>query len=114
MTRALPVHLLLPCGMGDRPNGLLRGLVVCVVAGSVRAAEACSVCFGNSDSPHVQGMNNAILFLLTVTLGVLAAFAVFFVVLWRRSRLHAAAPGASLVCPRGGRAENNGQPLAAR
>ena len=33
---------------------------------------ACSVCFGDPESPMVQGMNNAILFLLCVTALVLS------------------------------------------
>ncbi len=34
---------------------------------------ACSVCFGDPDSPMVQGMNDAILFLLCVTALVLSS-----------------------------------------
>jgi hypothetical protein len=52
-----------------------------------RLAEACSVCFGNPDSEHTQGMKFAILSLLAVTGGVLGSLATFFVVLARRSKL---------------------------
>ncbi len=34
---------------------------------------ACSVCFGDPESPMVQGMNDAILFLLCVTAFVLSS-----------------------------------------
>ena len=36
------------------------------------SSSACSVCFGDPESPMVQGMNNAILFLLCVTALVLS------------------------------------------
>jgi maltodextrin utilization protein YvdJ len=50
-------------------------------------ALACPVCFGQSDSPMAQGVNMGIFFLLGVVGCVLAAFAVFFVYLARRSRM---------------------------
>ena len=50
---------------------------------------ACPVCFGASDAPPVQGMRMAILALLGVTVGVLGAFAAFFVYLMRRARMTA-------------------------
>jgi len=50
---------------------------------------ACSVCFGQSDSPLAQGTNMAIFFMLGVTGIMLASFAGFFVYLIRRKRLFA-------------------------
>ena len=50
---------------------------------------ACSVCFGQSDSPLAQGTNMAIFFMLGVTAVMLAAFASFFIYLIRRKRLFA-------------------------
>ena len=54
-----------------------------------RAALACPVCFGQSNSPMAQGVNMGIYFLLAVVVGVLAAFATFFVYLARRARAFA-------------------------
>ena len=48
---------------------------------------ACAVCFGQSDSPMAVAMNWGILTLLGVIVGVLAAFASFFVYLNRRANL---------------------------
>jgi maltodextrin utilization protein YvdJ len=50
---------------------------------------ACSVCFGQSDSPLAQGTNMAIFFMLAVTGVMLASFAGFFIYLIRRKRLFA-------------------------
>ncbi len=50
---------------------------------------ACSVCFGQSDSPLAQGTNMAIFFMLGVTGIMLASFAGFFIYLIRRKRLFA-------------------------
>jgi hypothetical protein len=54
-----------------------------------RVALACPVCFGQSDSPMAQGVNMGIYFLLAVVVGVLAAFASFFVYLARRAKAFA-------------------------
>jgi hypothetical protein len=48
---------------------------------------ACSVCFGQSDSPMAQGTNMGILLMLGVTVAMLAAFATFFIYLARRIRM---------------------------
>lgn len=47
---------------------------------------ACSVCFGQSDSPMAIGMNMGIFLMLGVTVAVLAGFASFFIYLMRRAR----------------------------
>jgi hypothetical protein len=88
----------------------IQTLVVLLVAGSPGVVNACSVCLGNPDSPHTQGMNNAILFLLAVTLGVLAAFASFFIYLWRRCSLAAAtgSAGVAYVQVHDGTVDDNG------
>jgi hypothetical protein len=92
----------------------IPSLAICILVGVPRIAEACSVCFGDPDSPHTQGMNNAILFLLAVTAGVLAAFAGFFIYLWRRSRVvGAAACVDATFLGRTNRAEDNGTPMIA-
>jgi hypothetical protein len=54
-----------------------------------RAALACPVCFGQSDSPMAQGVNMGIYFLLAVIVGVLAAFASFMVYLAKRAKAFA-------------------------
>ena len=50
---------------------------------------ACTVCFGQSDSPLAKGTNMGIFFMLGVTAIMLAAFASFFIYLIRRKRLFA-------------------------
>ena len=55
-----------------------------------RAAFACPVCFGQSDSPMALGTNMAVLFMLGVTGAVLAGFAGFIIYLMRRAKLVAA------------------------
>ena len=52
-----------------------------------RAALACPVCFGQSDSPMVWGTKAGVFFMLGVTVSVLAAFAGFFIYLMRRAKL---------------------------
>ena len=52
-----------------------------------RAAFACPVCFGQSDSPMALGTNMAVFFMLGVTGSVLAGFAGFFIYLIRRAKL---------------------------
>ena len=48
---------------------------------------ACAACFsGNVDSPLVHGAKSGVWLLLSVTLGVQGAFAVFFIQLWRRAK----------------------------
>jgi hypothetical protein len=81
-----------------------RGLFTLMVALSVttapRTALACSVCFGQSDSPMAAGINLGIFVMIGVTGTVLAAFASFFIYLMRRSRLgDAGDAGASAVVP---------------
>jgi len=55
-----------------------------------RAALACPVCFGNSDSPIAIATNTGIIFMLAVVAAVLCGFASFFIYLMRRAKLVAA------------------------
>jgi hypothetical protein len=54
-----------------------------------RAALACPVCFGQSDSPLAWAVNMGVFVMLGLVVLVLAAFAAFFVYLMRRARLTA-------------------------
>ena len=51
-----------------------------------RAAVACPVCFGDSNSPMAIAMNIGIIFMLIVVAGVLGGFASFFIYLIRRAK----------------------------
>jgi hypothetical protein len=63
-----------------------RTMLAALVLAMPRAALACPVCFGQSDSPMAQGVNMGMYFLLAVVGGVLVAFASFFIYLARRAR----------------------------
>jgi hypothetical protein len=66
----------------------MRTLLFALVLAAVpRAALACPVCFGQSDSPLAAGTNMAIFFMLGLTGSVLAGFASFIVYLMRRARM---------------------------
>jgi hypothetical protein len=52
-------------------------------------AFACPVCFGANDSPMATATNLGIIAMLVVVVGVLTAFASFFIYLMRRARLAA-------------------------
>jgi hypothetical protein len=52
-----------------------------------RAALACPVCFGQSDSAMAWGVKAGVFFMLGLTVAVLGAFAAFFIYLMRRARL---------------------------
>ena len=74
-------------------------VAVLVVLAVPRAAFACPVCFGQSDSPMASAANLSILFMLIVTVAMLTAFAAFFIHLMRRAR---AAEGPDYSPPDGG------------
>jgi hypothetical protein len=57
-----------------------------------RAALACPVCFGQSDSVMAVAMNSGILLMLGVVVAVLGGFAAFIVYLVRRANLVADEP----------------------
>ncbi|MGB7220446.1 MAG: hypothetical protein WBD07_16730 [Vicinamibacterales bacterium] len=67
-----------------------KTLMTTLVLAVPRAALACPVCFGQSDSPLALGANMGIWVLLGFTGAVLSAFASFFVYLMRRAKLAAA------------------------
>lgn len=62
-----------------------------LMLGAPRLALACPVCFGQSDSPMAWAVNLGIIVMLVITVGMLAAFASFFIYLMRRARWAAAA-----------------------
>ena len=64
-------------------------LAAALFAAVPRAALACPVCFGDSDSPMAMAMNLGIIAMLIVVAGVLGGFASFFIYLMRRQKLAA-------------------------
>ena len=64
-------------------------MMISLMTISITSLVACSVCFGQSDSPLAQGTNMGIFFMLAVTGVMLASFAGFFLYLIRRKRLFA-------------------------
>jgi hypothetical protein len=60
-----------------------------------RAALACPVCFGQSDSPMAWAVNIGVFVMLGIITAVLIAFAAFFIYLMRRARVSAGAPPAA-------------------
>jgi hypothetical protein len=67
-----------------------KTLLAIAISAVPRAALACPVCFGNSDSPMAIAMNMGIMVMLVVVAGVLGGFASFFIYLMRRARRVAA------------------------
>jgi len=63
----------------------IHATIAMVVAIS-RPAFACPVCFGANDSPMALAANMGIIAMLVVVIGVLAAFASFFIYLMRRAK----------------------------
>jgi hypothetical protein len=55
-----------------------------------RAALACPVCFGDSNSPLAIATNMGIIAMLVVVAGMIGAFATFFIYLNRRAKRVAA------------------------
>ncbi|HTY11344.1 MAG TPA: hypothetical protein VMF88_09760 [Bacteroidota bacterium] len=73
---------------------LKRSLAVAALfflASLPNSAFACGSCYGAADSPATNGMNFAILSMIGVTGGVLAAMTSFFLYLRKRARLYLAA-----------------------
>jgi len=58
-----------------------------------RAALACPVCFGDSNSPLAIATNMGIIAMLVVVAGMIGAFATFFIYLNRRAKRVAAREG---------------------
>lgn len=59
------------------------------------AAQACAVCFGNSDSKLMQGMLAGVFVLLFCVLAVLGGFVALFIFLARKAAATAALDNAS-------------------
>ena len=66
------------------------GLIALALLFAPRAAHACTVCFGNSDSKLTQGMLAGVLVLLMFVIAVLGGFVALFVYLARRAAAIAA------------------------
>ncbi len=66
------------------------GLLVLSLLFAPRAAQACAVCFGNSDSKLTQGAMAGVLVLLLVVLAVIGGFVALFIFLARRAAAVAA------------------------
>ena len=64
----------------------ILGVAAAMLLALPRPSVACPVCFGDPSSPMAIGASWGILLLLGVTLGMLAAFASFFLYLVKRSR----------------------------
>jgi hypothetical protein len=69
-----------------------------LLLGAPRVALACPVCFGQNDSPLAAAMNLGIVFMLVIVVGVLAAFASFFIYLMRRARMAARQSESTAQC----------------
>lgn len=66
------------------------GLLAFALLFAPRSVEACSVCFGNSDSKLTQGAMAGVLVLLLVVLAVIGGFVALFIFLARRAAAVAA------------------------
>jgi len=72
----------------------MRAFLTFAIVAVPRFALACPVCFGESDSPMASAAKLSVLFMLVMTVGVLGAFATFFIHLMRRAKLAAEATDA--------------------
>ena len=68
---------------------VIRTAATLALVAAPRAALACPVCFGQSDSPLAKGVNVGVLFLLGTVTAVLIGFASFMVYLARRAKVFA-------------------------
>ena len=68
---------------------VIRTAATLALVAAPRAALACPVCFGQSDSPLAKGVNVGVLFLLGTVTAVLIGFASFMIYLARRARVFA-------------------------
>jgi hypothetical protein len=67
-----------------------KALLTLGAVAAPRAAMACPVCFGNSDSPMAIATNMGIIAMIVVVAGMIGAFATFFIYLNRRAKRVAA------------------------
>ena len=63
-----------------------RALYTVVLLAVPRAALACPVCFGQSDSPLANAINRGVIVMLGVVALMLGSFAAFFIYLNRRAK----------------------------
>lgn len=91
-----------------------KAIITAFIVAIPRAALACPVCFGQSDSPLASATNLGIMAMLVFVAAVLSGFGAFIVHLNRRARLVAAgemtpaesgAPGMSSSTPQEGTAQ---------
>ena len=68
---------------------VIRTAATLALIAAPRAALACPVCFGQSDSPLAKGVNVGVLFLLGTITAVLIGFASFMIYLARRAKVFA-------------------------
>jgi hypothetical protein len=71
------------------PRRRVLALVLLALFLAPRAVLACPVCFGASDEPMALATNMGIIAMLVVVVGVLGAFASFFIYLMRRAKMAA-------------------------
>ncbi len=64
------------------------GGALAAVMAMAEPVAACPVCFGASDSPRAQGLNNGVLFLLAIVGTVQLGFVALFVSVRRRAKDH--------------------------
>ncbi len=64
------------------------GVALAAVLATAEPAAACPVCFGATDSPMAQGINNGIVFLLGIVGMVQLGFVALFVSVRRRAQDH--------------------------
>jgi len=74
-----------------------RIITIAVILGVPRAALACPVCFGQTDSPLASATNMGIIAMLGIVGSVLAGFAAFIVHLNRRAKLAASGGDSAAV-----------------
>jgi hypothetical protein len=74
-----------------------RIMTIAVILGVPRAALACPVCFGQTDSPLASATNMGIIAMLGIVGSVLAGFAAFIVHLNRRAKLAASGGDSAAV-----------------
>ena len=67
-----------------------RALFTLLAVAAPRAALACPVCFGQSDSPMATAAKLGVIAMLVVVAGMIGAFATFFIYLIRRAKAVAA------------------------
>jgi hypothetical protein len=68
-------------------RNLVALFIALLVLAAPRVALACPVCFGDSNAPMAIATNTGIMAMLVVVVGVLVAFASFFIHLIRRARM---------------------------